>query len=128
MGIAFAITLYLLLSGNRTVLLPVFSGILILGVLIFLRMFAFYFSGANGEYKKLRGTKISATFRENGINFGTATETLKWKDLYKFRKTGEAFLFFLTKEKYIICPSSDLDGEIIDFINEKLKEFRINGQ
>ncbi|MBB6482677.1 YcxB family protein [Spirochaeta isovalerica] len=128
MGISLLITLFLYFSGNRTVLLPVFLGVLILGVLIYLRMFAFYFSGANGEYKKLRGSRISATIRENGITFGTGGETLRWKDLSKFSNTDEAFLFFVTKDKYIICPSSDIDEETRSFIFEKLDEFRISRQ
>jgi len=128
MGVALAIFLFLYSSGNRTVLLPVFAGVLILGILIFLRMFAFYFSGANGEYKKLRGSRIDATFRENGITFGAGTDTLRWKDLHKVWSTKEAYLFFVAKDKYIICPTSGLSSEVIGFIDEKLDEFRVKSQ
>jgi len=124
-GISLSITIYLYVSGNRTILLGIFSGVIILGVLIFLRMFALYFSGANGEYRKLKGNRIEATIRENGISFGSSGETLRWKDLHKAWKTKGAYLFFTSKDSYVLCPTSDFEDEVSSFIEQKLREFSI---
>ncbi len=125
MAISTTIALYLFFSGNRTILLPVFSIVSILAVLIFLRMFSHYFSGANREFKKMDEKTAWITFRENGISFNADSDSLKWKDLFKAWTTKEAFLFFTSKDSFIICPKADLEHELIDFIYTKLKEFRI---
>ena len=128
MTISAAIAFYLYVTGNRTVLLAVFSGVSLFGILIFLRMFSHYFSNANREYKKLDGNTAWLTFREKGISFNNESDSLKWKDLFKVWSTEKAFLFFTTKDSFIICPTEGYEREVIEFINEKLDEFRIKRQ
>ena len=127
-SIAAAAVIYLLITENRTILLPVFSAVTIFGILIFLRMFSHYFSGANREFKKLQGDSAWLTFRENGISFNSDSDSIRWKDLHKVWPTKDAFLFFTDKNSFIIRPTAGFDSEIIQFINDKVDEFRITRQ
>ena len=120
-----AIAVYLISSGNNTILPTVFSIVSIFGILIFLRMFSHYFSGANREYKKIKGTETWLTIREQGITFHGNADPLNWKDLHKAWATKEAFLFFTSKDSFIICPRQGLGDEISDFIIARLGFFRI---
>ena len=126
MIISTGLALYLYLTGNRTILLAVFSAVAVFGILIFLRMYTHYFSGANREYKKHGGDTTWLTFRENGVSFNSETDALKWKDLYKVWSNEEAYLFFTAKDAFIICPTEGFEGEVIQFIENKLDEFRVN--
>lgn len=128
MAVALCIDIYLLATGNRTILTAVFSGVLIFGVLIFLRMYSHYFSGANKDLKNLKGKSVAVTFRENGISFDSDSESLKWKDITKVWLTKEAYLFFTAKDRYVIFPLAGLGDEIKAFVDDKLGEFRIPRQ
>jgi len=128
MAISTAIALYLNFTGNRTLLLAVFSAVSIFGVLIFLRMYSHYFSGANREFKKLDGDSTWLTFRENGISFNSETDSIKWKDLYKVWSTKDAFLFFTAKDAFIICPTTGFEEDVLKYIDDKLAEFRVTRQ
>ena len=128
MAISTAIALYLLLTGNKTILLAVFSAVSIFGILIFLRMYSHFFSGANREFKNLEGNSSWITFRENGISFNSEKDSIKWKDLYKAWSTDDAFLFFTDKDAFILCPTAGFEEDIIQFINIKLNEFRVKRQ
>jgi len=123
-----AIALYLFLTGNRTLLLAIFSAVSVFGILIFLRMYSHYFSGANREFKKIEGDSTWLTIRENGISLNNESDSLKWKDLFKVWKNKDAYLFFTTKDSFIICPIQGFDEEVIQFIDSKLDEFRITTQ
>ncbi len=128
MTISTSLALYLFFTGNRTILLAVFSAVSVFGILIFLRMFSLYFSGPNNEIKKMDGNSTWLTFRENGITFNNETDSMKWKDLYKVWSTKDAYLFFTAKDAFIICPTSDLEEVVLLFIKQKLNEFRVSGQ
>ena len=126
MAVSTAIALYLYFSGNRTLLLAIFSAVSIFGVLIFLRMFSHFFSGANRELKKLEGNSVWLTFRENGVSFNKEMDSIQWKDLYKAWSTEDAWLFFTSKDAFIICPTKGFEEEVLQFIKNKLEEFRID--
>lgn len=125
MTISAVIAVSLYLKGNRTILPAVFFCVFIFAVLIFLRMYSHFFSSANREFKKMKGNSSEVIFRENGISFISETNSIKWKDLYKVWSTDEAFLFFTSKDAYIICPTAGFDTNVMAFINEKLDEFRV---
>lgn len=126
MLISLGMALFLILSRNQTILPAVFSGVSVLGVLIFLRMFALYFNGANSEFKKMSGDSVEIIFREQGISVGGSVDSLKWKDLHKVWMTEDAYLFFRSKDSFLICPSFLFDDEIHEFIERKIGEFRIH--
>lgn len=128
MIISITLACYLYFSGNRTILLAVFSAVSVFGVLIFLRMFSHYFSGPNRDLKKLKHQESWLTFRENGISFNNETDSLKWKNIYKVWSTDKVFLFFTSKDAFIICPTASFEKEVIQFIQKKLAEFRVTGQ
>lgn len=128
LGVSASAALYLYFTGNRTILLPVFTGVTVLGILIFLRMYAHYFTGVNRDFRKLESPVLQVFLKENGISFNGQTDSIRWKDLVKAWSTAEAYLFFTSKDSFVIFPRGGLDSEAEKYIEDRLDEFRVNRQ